>query len=169
MPSPLNTGKLSVEPQGSVFHCLLLAILYLLVAYIVIWLKLEFWLTLFLALAMLISFFDEICTHGLRVSKNAIAAVECEHGAWLIRYRNGSIGRFERVESVVILDWLVVMNFRHSLIEKVSIPVFTDSLPVQDFRHLRGYLNLRLDCQDKVYPKLGGTNTVSTGSVSVSG
>ena len=169
MPSPLNTGRLSVEPQGSVLHCLLLAILYLLVAYIVIWLKLEFWLTLFLALALLISFFDEICTHGRRVSKNAIAAVECEHGAWLIRYRNGTNRRFERVESAVVLDWLVVLNFRHSLIEKISIPVFTDSLPVQDFRHLRGYLNLRLDCQDKVYPKLGGTNTVSTGSVSVSG
>ena len=116
MPSPLNTGKLSVEPQGSVFHCLLLAILYLLVAYIVIWLKLEFWLTLFLVLALLISFFDETCTHGLRVSKNAIAAVECEHGAWLIRYRNGTNRRFERVESAVVLDWLVVLNFRHSLI-----------------------------------------------------
>ena len=53
MPSPLNTGRLSVEPQGSVLHCLLLAILYLLVAYIVIWLKLEFWLTLFLVLQLI--------------------------------------------------------------------------------------------------------------------
>ena len=169
MPSPLNTGRLSFEPGRSVLHCSLLAILYLMAAYIVIWLKLQFWLTLFVALALLISFFHEACTHGLRVSKNAIAAVECQHGAWLIRYRNARVRRFERVESVVVLDWLVVLNFRHSLTEKVSIPVFTDSLPLRDFRHLRGYLNLRLDCQDKVYPKLGGTNTVSTGSVSASG
>ena len=145
MPSPLNTGRLSFEPGRSVLHCSLLAILYLMAAYIVIWLKLQFWLTLFVALALLISFLHEACTHGLRVSKNAIAAVECQHGAWLIRYRNARVRRFERVESVVVLDWLVVLKFRHSLIDKISIPVFIDSLPMREFRHLRGYLNLKLD------------------------
>ncbi len=150
MQSPLNTGRLSIQLHGSRFYCALLATLYLIVAYIVFWLKLEFWLTLFVILAFSISLFDEIRTHGLRVSKNAIAAFECQHGMWSVRYQNKTVRRFARVESAVVLSWLVVLNFRTGMTDKISIPVFAGSLPSKDFRHLRAYLNLKMDYLDKV-------------------
>jgi len=169
MQSPLTTGKLSVSPGFSGCYCLLLAALYLLVAYVVLRLNIGFWLMLFLMFALVLSFAHELCTQGFRVSSNAITEVECQHGNWLVRYRNKTNRRFERVENVVVLEWLVVLIFRDGLGGKTSIPIFIDSLSAREFRHLRGYLNLKLDHQLKPYPKVGGIRIVSTGSASASG
>jgi hypothetical protein len=157
MRSPLITGKLSIGLGRSKSYCLLLGSLYCLSAVVLLRLEIGFWVTLFIGLSLLTSLFHELCIHVLRNSARAVIGVECEHGVWWLTFMNKDRSRFTRVENVVVLDWLVILNFRDSKAGDIALPILFDSLSERDFRHLRAYLNMKLD-----HPKVGGINMVST-------
>ena len=157
MRSPLITGKLSIELGCSRYYCLLLVSLYCLPTVVLLRLEVGYWVTLFIGLALLISLIQELCTHVFRNSAGAVIGVECQHGVWWLTFINKDRSRFTRAENVVVLDWLVILNFRDGKTSDVALPILFDSLSESDFRHLRAYLNMKLD-----HPKVGGINIVST-------
>lgn len=157
MQSPLITGKLSIGLGRSRYYCLLLVALYCLPAVVLWWLEIGYWLTLFIGLSLVISLVCELCTHGLRNSALAVIGIECQHGVWWLTLMNKDRKRFTLAQNVVVLDWLVILNFRDGKAGNIALPILFDSVPEQSFRHLRAYLNMKLD-----HPKVGGINMVST-------
>lgn len=157
MQSPLVTEKLSVVLGCSRYYCLLLVSLYCLPAFVLWWLEVGHWVTLFIGLSLVSSLIHELCAHGLRSSALAVIKIECQYGVWWLTFTNKERKRFVGAKSVVVLDWLVILNFRDGQAGDIALPILFDSVPEQSFRHLRAYLNMKLD-----QPKVGGINIVST-------
>jgi len=143
--TPLTTGKLKICPGRSWCHCIFLLFVYFVPVLALLWLDLDPWMTFFVMFCLVVSLWHEVSTHGLRSHGQAVKGLECDQGVWVLTFQNRDVQRFSNSTSVVVLDWLVILNFRDKSAGKIYLPIFIDSLPARDFRHLRAYLNLKLD------------------------
>lgn len=86
-----------------------------------------------------VSFFRCLFVYAILESDSSICQIRLQDGKWELMKRNGEVKKSLLRKNSIVTPFFVLLNFRlvDARIKYVSIPLFSDSIDKNDFRHLR--------------------------------
>ncbi len=107
-----------------------------------------------LSLAVLLSSVDAARQHGFRTGNLAVTRVVCDDSSWHLWLASGLSVRVQCRGDIVVLRWLVVLNFVDEKSTRIAVVVLPDATGGQAFRRLKVFLRLfnRSAVEQAAYP-----------------
>lgn len=130
-------------------HCILLALVHALALVALALSGVEVWLAGALGLAVVSSFAWSLRRYGLLKDPHSVMRLALAEGEFRLTLRSGETVTANLESNVVVLGWLVVLNFRQQG-ARFPVALFSDSADADALRQLRVLLKFG-------YPKRGGT------------
>lgn len=133
---------LKLELRRSYYLLTLLLLLYGGAIAISLLLALPWWLKIVIVCGCLFSMIHTIKHHALRTSASAANKIWVENNhMWYIQQGNSTIKLAQLRGDSICTPLLVILNFKKTVMHgKVSIVIWCDTIPADDFRRLRKYL-----------------------------
>lgn len=137
-----EAGQIDVHLVPSVWHRLLLTLVHLLAIVALFLSRLEPWLLVAMICAVLASLIYSFVRFGQLRAADSVVHLSFHDEAWQILLRSGRILQVTPESSVVVLGWLVVINFRDEDRKRYPVTLLPDSTGEDEFRRLKVLLKL---------------------------
>lgn len=99
-------------------------------------------MTLALALAVCVSAVDATCQHGFRTGERAVTRIVYSESGWRLWLTRGEPLQARCHGDIVVLRWLVVLNFVDEAGVRRAVVVLPDTMNAEAFRRLKVFLRL---------------------------
>lgn len=132
-----EAGQIDVHLVPSVWHRLLLVAVHGLAIVALLLAQLETWLLVAMILAVLASFTYSFLRFGQLRAPDSVVHLSYGGDAWQILLRSGRMLQVSPESTIVVLGWLVVINFRDEARKHFPVALLPDSTGADEFRRLK--------------------------------
>lgn len=127
--------ELALRP--SKWHCLLLSVVHLLALVALALAGLAPILAIAVGAVVVISFVHSLRRFGLLRDRRSVVRVTWHEGRWQLVLGAGTIMPVDLSATLVVLGWLIVVNFRDAAGTRYPVVLLPDSTSADEFRRLR--------------------------------